>query len=567
MAHLNLIQGESLEQRFELQLSRSLLGRHPSCQIVVDANSVSRQHAQIIWDGKHFSIEDLKSRNGTFVNSRRIANRTPLNDGDLIKICDFVFRFSDKLLTDEPVTKGASVTRTYRQSSGHFDAEFVDDNAAAGVSSITSRLEVTKRSSSHSRSITAEKKLSTLIEITRALSSALVVEDVLPKVLESLFEMFHQAERGFIFLQDRNGNLIPRWFQTRSSQQTESNLRVSRTILNHVMRSQEAILSTDAALDQRFDMSLSVAGHSVRSILCAPIMDNEKQAIGCIQIDTYSQTAKFNEEDLEVLATVAMQTNIAIENARLMESALQRREVERDLELAHDVQNSILPRSRPKLDQFDFFDFYQPAQQIGGDYYDYVPLANGRIAVLVADVVGHGTSAALLMAKFSSEVRFALAIHQHPAEAVEALNNAICGMGFDRFVTLVVAVIDPVSAEIQFVNAGHNPPLIRRGGQVEDLPLEISGLPIGISSDQKYREFTCSLKPGDLVVMYTDGVTESASVKHEEFSKNRLSDIIAVHEHLRVDKLGAKIIESLNAHVGEASFEDDVCLVCFERWE
>lgn len=560
MAFLTAINGPKGGQSIELKLARSILGRHPSCQIVIDANAVSRHHAQILWDGSKFMIEDMNSRNGTFLNDRLISGNQLLRDGDQIKVCEYLFRF------DNGIASGArSGKRTQQISSGFVAAQLVDDSAKDESPTITSRLGVSQKSSLHTPLITAEKRLHTLIEISQALSKALVLDEVLPKVLDSLFQIFVQAQRGFIFLREKDGNLATRWYLTRRLQSSPGDLRVSRTIINHVLEKKEAILSADAAQDQRFDVSQSVVISNIHSIMCAPIMDNDEHPIGCIQIDTFSQTARFKEADLEVLATVAMQAGIAIENARLLEAALEQREFQRDLELAHEVQHAILPRLQPQSTGYEFFDFYQPAHHIGGDYFDYVQLSDGRVAVLVADVVGHGITAALLMAKISSEVRFALASHRETKPAIEALNLSISNLSLDRFITLVVAVIDTSLHQVTFVNAGHNPPLICHKSGIQEVPLDISGLPIGITSSSEYAEYHCTLEPGDFVVMYTDGLTECVNRNNEMYDLKRLKKLLASQQDHAASRIGELLVEDMKRFVGDRSFLDDVCIVCFNR--
>ena len=569
MAFLNVLEGKGMEERLELGLMRNLLGRHPSCQIIVDANAVSRQHAQIIWDGSDFLIEDLRSRNGTYVNNREITGRHLLGDGDLIKVCDYVFEFNRELLPKlQNGSKAGKQTLDQKRDGSRRASERILEQAANDdLTGIRSRLELSNTTNDYAPTISAEKRLQTLIEITKSLSGTLTLDEMLPRVLDSLFKIFVQSERGFIFLQEGDGPLIAEWYRTRDPKENQENLRVSRTVIRHVMENKEAILSADAAEDERFDMSHSIVSQHVRSIMCAPIINGNGESIGCIQIDTYSQKTRFDNEDLEVLTTVAMQTGIAIENARLIEQAISRREVERDLELAHEVQNGILPRIVPELSGYTFHNFYLPAHQIGGDYYDYVQLPDGRLAVLVADVVGHGISAALLMAKFSAEARFALVSHRGVGEAIEALNRSFSAMSFERFVTLVVAVIDPRDHSAVFVNAGHNPPLIRTSGSVSELPREISGMPLGIDENQIYSEHTVRLASNDAVIMYTDGVTESVDKNNEEYGMRRMENRILGTGQSSASDFGPLIVEDLHNFTAGVAFADDVCVACFSRTE
>ncbi len=246
----------------------------------------------------------------------------------------------------------------------------------------------------------------------------------MPKLLDSLFKIFMQADRGFVILRSRpTAALVPKAIKHRRPDM-EDQIRISRTIVNQVMTSKEAILSADAANDARFDTSQSIADFRIRSMMCAPLVDSDGKSLGVIQIDTLDQRHRFQKDDLDVLASVASQAAFAVDNAQLHETSLKQQSLERDLELAHKVQRGLLPAAPPQVAGYHFFDFYEPANQVGGDYYDYVELPGDRLAVVLADVSGKGVSAALLMAKLSGEVRYCLASEPNPAAAMNRINAA-----------------------------------------------------------------------------------------------------------------------------------------------
>ena len=173
-----------------------------------------------------------------------------------------------------------------------------------------------------------------------------------------------------------------------------------------MLTGKQAVLSADATSDSRFEMSQSIADFRIRSMMCAPLVISDGHAMGAIQIDTLDQRSRFSQDDLDVLAGVAGQAAFALENAQLHEQALKQQGMQRDLELAHKVQQGLLPSAPPRMEGHHFFDFYEPANQVGGDFYDYIRLPGGRLAIVLADVSGKGVSAALVMAKLSAEVRY-----------------------------------------------------------------------------------------------------------------------------------------------------------------
>jgi serine phosphatase RsbU (regulator of sigma subunit) len=296
------------------------------------------------------------------------------------------------------------------------------------------------------------------------------------------------------------------------------------------------------------------------------LIDTEGNVLGAIQIDTLDQRSRFREADLEVLAAVASQAAIAITNAELYEQALQQRAIQRDLDLAKRVQASLLPASRPAINGLEFYDYYQAANQIGGDYFDYVELPDGRLAVIIADVSGHGIAAALLMARLSAEARFCLATIDGPGKVVSRLNQMMCEDQWDDgFVTLVLAVIRPDTNQITLVIAGHSAPLVREAsGTVKEIGAVAAGLPLGVAEGLTYEETTYDLQPGDLLVTYTDGIPESMDSTNRAYGNKRVQTLLKENADGPA-RFGQALLSDLRHFVGDTPQGDDMCLVCFER--
>jgi hypothetical protein len=264
----------------------------------------------------------------------------------------------------------------------------VDDDPTDNVP--ISKVEFRSSSDGLKISATPEAKLAALMKINANLSQALSLDEVLPKVLTSLFEIFPQADRGFVVMKDAAGNLIPRWVKTRRTRDETQTVRISRTIIREAMTSNTTILSLDASNDQRFDSSQSIADFSIKSMICAPLIDADGNAFGALQIDSTEGRGQFRDEDVDLLSGVAGQAAIVIRNAQLHERALQQQEVEQDLRLATEVQAAFLPQESPSVDGFHVHSFYRAAQYIGGDYFDYIPLPGCRCDVH-GKVVGRNT--------------------------------------------------------------------------------------------------------------------------------------------------------------------------------
>ena len=551
-------------QKYELNQPKMVMGRHPDCEIVIDAGAVSRQHAQIILADDNFYIEDLQSRNGTYVNDRRIEGRKLLCHADSLRICDIGFRFEDDVF----LKKQAATSRDtgFAIDIGSSQSVVIDDDRdAPSGSKVMTKIEVsdTARMRLDTNPIT---KLKAVLEITRSLGRSLSIDDVLPKVLDSLFTIFPQADRGFIVLTEGDeGRLIPKAVKFRRPNEDDE-IRISRTIVDEVMSSKEAILSADAATDSRFQMSQSVADFRIRSMMCAPLLDSEGNAQGVIQIDTLNQTARFRGEDLEVLSGVTAPAGLAVENAQLHEDQLKQQVLQRDLQMARRVQLGFLPSAPPEVPGYHFFDYYDAAYEVGGDYHDYIELPDGRLAIIVADVSGKGISAALLTAKLSAEMRFCLATESTPAAAVTKLNNVFCQGGWeDRFITMILMVLNPPSGEVTLVNAGHMPPLARLGNQPVGMPgSENAGLPIGVTEDFDYDSYQLRLEPGDSLAAFTDGFSEAMNANEDLYGLEQLEARFADPVSSLSD-LGRHILEDVKRHVAGHPQSDDMCLVCVGR--
>ena len=553
MAYLKAKNGPLAGQRIELSEDEMILGRSPDCNIQVEDYAVSRKHAKVIRSGDAYSLEDLKSRNKTYLNDIVLTEGAhQLRNGDKVAVCDVIFNFYDEL------AGGMSDSLDGSRISVLFDGNDV------GHSTIMSKLEVGTSKGNIQLAASPEMKLSALLEITRALGNALGLDDVLPSVLDALFKVFMQADRAFIALMGDDGNLIPRWSKARRDD-CEETIRISRTIVNHVIDLREAVLSADAASDQQFDASQSIADFQIRSMMCAPLFDVDGEPIGVLQVDTLERNKQFNEEDLEVLVSVATQAGIAIDNARLHDDALAQAAIKKDLELAAKVQAGFLPNERPHLDGYEFYDYYKAANFIGGDYYDYLEMNNGNLAIIVADVVGHGVAAAMLMAKLSAETRFCLAGTEDVAQAIINLNNRMTGMALDRFVTFLLVMINSDTHEITLVNAGHMAPFHRKtDGTVDLVGEDYADLPIGIMEDVEYQSYSFHLAPGESLTMYTDGLNEQDNGRDELFGIEAIGELVKQHQDTATER-GERILQAVTDFSAGAIQGDDMCLVALNR--
>jgi serine phosphatase RsbU (regulator of sigma subunit)/pSer/pThr/pTyr-binding forkhead associated (FHA) protein len=576
VAILQVVKGNRPGQILEISGDRVILGRHPSCEIVLDNAAVSRQHAQILLRQGSFFLEDLSSRNRTYLNGTPIEGRTLLSDADEVKICDVVLRFfrsdaSRGIGPDGQVLPPA--TREERasevpgidapSSSGTGVEPLADDDSAS--SSIITTLNA-KSAPAMRLGVKPEAKLRAILEISNALARTLNLDDVLQSLLEGLFKVFPYADAGFIHLREHDQRKsVVKAAHSRPGVQSGS-VRISNTIIQKAMDSGEAILSADALEDSRFDSSESLDGLSIRSMMCVPLMSKDGAPLGVIQLDTRNLGQQFTQSDLDVMVSVASQASLAIDNARLHEDLLRRSDIERELRFATQVQLGFLPEHRPSLEGYEFFDYYEPAQRVGGDYFDYIALPEGRVAIGLADVAGKGIPAALLMARLNSSVRLHLMTQPSAGKVLSALNAEIYAQGMGhRFVTFVLLLLDPRTHELTIANAGHLPPIVRTGSaQVRSLDRKSSGMPLGITPAQDYAELKLPIEPDMTVTVYTDGITEAMNPETELFGRERLERFITASPSAPAE-LVKGIVSEVDRFCGSRPQRDDMCLVCVRR--
>jgi serine phosphatase RsbU (regulator of sigma subunit) len=261
------------------------------------------------------------------------------------------------------------------------------------------------------------------------------------------------------------------------------------------------------------------------------------------------------------LISVSSQAALAVENAQLHDAVLYQRDLERDMEFAAQVQKGFLPNQAPQVDGFEFAHYYKATFHVGGDYFDYVRLPDGRMAMAIADVAGKGVSAALLMARLHASARYHLLSSHSPADAMTSLNAELAGSGLGfRLITLVFAILDPRTRQVCIANAGHLPPVYQTASGVNRfIGMTESGLPLGVLSDQKFNELTIQLEPGESLLFYTDGITEAMNAKDEMYGKHRLMDVVA-NRHACAETLVKSLMKSVEHFCGPTPQRDDICV-------
>ena len=552
MAQLVAVRGPLVGRSFELE-RQTVLGRSIDCNLRLDDMTVSRHHAEIRRTAEGFVVEDMGSGNGTFVNQQRLAESRALVNDDELRISRHAFKF----VQEDPCSSTSVMIeeRNRMTESSILGSLPVESTQVASVSAETEASEILR----------AHKRLRTILEIGNAVQNEFSEPALLDRIIDSLFEVFPQADRGFIMLMDKDGKLRQRAARTRHDR-TEQ-IAISRKIVSEVVQNRIAVLSADACDDSRFGGAVSVVNYQIRSMMCAPLIARSDM-LGIIHIDTVRLDQRFTHDDLELLSGVAGQTSLAIANAKLHQDLIVRQRMERDLELASQVQTSFLPDEEPEEPGMEFKGFYSAAQEVGGDFYDFIPQSKDRMVVVIGDVSGKGVPAALLMARMTSDIRFVTMQEREPKNIVTRLNEWLHSARIkDVFVTLMLAAIDLPNREMTIASAAHCPALVRvrEGDEVIQMCAEGS-FPLGVAEEAEYVQETRVLAPGDVVFFYTDGIPEAMNEKDELFGYERFREVVAQGPNTPGRALQALMLE-VQQFVGDTPQSDDLSCVCFGATE
>jgi serine phosphatase RsbU (regulator of sigma subunit) len=331
-----------------------------------------------------------------------------------------------------------------------------------------------------------------------------------------------------------------------------------------VIREKTSLMIGDAQSDNALSKQESIVIMRVRSMMAAPLQTGD-QVIGLIYVDTDIIVHPFTAEDLDLLTVMANVAAIRIENARLAEIEQSEKMMELELAQASEIQRSLLPTEAPVRDGYDLAGLHIPCRTVGGDYYDFVPYQDGRMALVVGDVSGKGFPAALLMSSLQARVQMLRETMPGPGLAVTTLNRSLterCPLG--KFITFFYGLLDLDTGILEYANAGHNYPLVlRTNGSVE--LLKGNGLVMGLFADVHYEVRKAKLEPGELLVLYSDGVTEASNNGGEEFGENGLAEFVAARKFNRCDDIIIQLVEHMQKWRGNTSFADDFTVVLVRR--
>ncbi len=549
---------------FPLGRLRITIGRSARNDLCIPDPFASRVHAEVRREGDEYVLQDLGSANGTLYNGATVDGVVNLTAGGRIQIGE-----TEIVYDDGTFNSGMGATMITDNTSSLPEATIALASGDRTTSGLLEAIEGARTQPEEIASTTVTPKakhgdlLALISKVGITLLSSATLNETLEQIVSLVFEAV-PADRCLIMMRDEGSeDLRVAVARLRDRVGEVGEIRVSRNVLDEVVIRGKSVLTSDAQHDPRF-ASGTVVLQGVRSVLAVPLGVSDK-VFGIIYADSPIAEGRFTEDHLKVLTTLASVAAIRVENARLVEARLERERLERELALASEIQQRFQPTAPPHVNGYELQGISFPCYEIGGDYYDFIERDDGRLIIALGDVSGKGTAAALLMSSLHAAIHAQSASHNTLSATISAVNRYLAdNIPANRFVTLFYAELDPESGALSFLNAGHNPPLIvHSAGTVEQLAS--GGLPLGIKRDAEYREGRTQMQRGDVLVIYSDGVTEAVSPTNEEFGATRLYEVVSRNIEASAAGIRDRIESSLTKFAQGTSAADDITLVIVKR--
>ncbi|MEJ7846798.1 MAG: SpoIIE family protein phosphatase [Pyrinomonadaceae bacterium] len=537
-------------ERVPLARLRTTIGRSARSDLCIPDAFASRLHAEVRQEGDGFWLQDLGSANGTRYDGDPVKIATPLVSGGEIQIGETTIIFDDERL---------------RIQSG---STLIADHTEALDPSKTIALSHRKNPTTEfleGQFSTRTELLALISKVGVALLSASGLDETLDQVASLVFEAV-PAERCVIMLRDENveDGMKIMVARVRGMEEAIEEVRISRTVMDEVLKHGKSVLTADAQHDPRF-MHQTMALQGIRSVLAVPLSVDERNIFGLIYADSPTYETTFSEEHLNILTTLASVASIRVENASLLDERIERERMEYELELATEIQQRFQPSQPPVVEGYELQGISFSCYEIGGDYYDFIERHDGKMLIALGDVSGKGTAAALLMSCVHASMHAQVSAKRTLDDTITSVNQYLAdNTPANRFVTLFATELDPKSGHLRYINAGHNPPLIARAdGTI--VQLSSGGFPLGIMPGAEFEVGETHLHPGEALVIYSDGVSEANNPKDEEFGMDRLTEVVGKHFRASAAGLRDKVESALSDFTQTAPANDDITLVIVKR--
>jgi serine phosphatase RsbU (regulator of sigma subunit) len=557
MANLYIYPKGGEPSTYPLAARRVTIGRASSNDIVLSDQYSSGLHAVIAPGDKGYVLIDQGSKNGTFVNDRRVSGEIALVRGDEILIGSTSFFFDRDL--EQRVTWVEGTTFTHSSNTIIEVKDLLKKPAAASAA---------MKTPGGGLDLERFQQDQRIIAIISEVSQALIYHMDLDRLFDHIMDVLIQhlpMDRAVLMLKAADtGAFEPKVVRIQSGALRSQSIFVSQTIVRTAQERRSSILISDIQADEALKAQASVVQAQIHSAMCVPLFYND-DIIGLIYCDRASLLEQFNENDLRLLTLLANLAANKIENARLIEIEREADRIRREMVLAAEIQKSFLPHKDPVFEPYEITGSARACRHVGGDYYDYIPIDADRLGIIIADVSGVGASASLLMANLRGALHEKFPERFDLGDLTAGLNDFIYTSSDSHcFITFFLGVIDRKTNELGYVNAGHNPPLLV-GLEGPARSLEGTGLPLGMFPAQAYGERKAVIGPGEILCLYTDGIVESRKEEKEEYGEERLERKVREHAALPAREIMEKIFEDVFGFSGCTEAGDDMSLVVVKR--
>jgi len=415
--------------------------------------------------------------------------------------------------------------------------------------------------SGHDPNLSQTDKLRMLLDITKTISRSLDLDEVLNLVMDTLGTLIPYDAAGIYLIEFGEDASNPYIFKSKvirgyqiSFDLIEPRLKLGEGFLGTVAQTGRPIISHDVTKDDRY----FAARELTRSEMLAPIISND-QVIGVFDLESDHLNA-YSDDDLSVLQLLTSQVAIIIEKVRLHDEVVEKKRIQAQLEIARNVQLELLPHSDPVVADFDVSAYIFPTEEVSGDYYDWVQIFEDQIGIVVADAVGKGVPAALLMSFLRASLRSCVQIGYAPHIAMSKVSSLLRDSIEDnKFITAIYGILDSTNKTFVFSNAGHNPPLlIKPDGEYRFV--EYGDMPLAMFDDSRYHQHFIRFEPGQVMVIYTDGITEAANPNGEEYGPERFAKRVLDGIHLPARRLIDHVRVGVADFCEQSSLTDDATL-------
>ncbi|MFI5252810.1 MAG: SpoIIE family protein phosphatase [Bacteroidota bacterium] len=413
------------------------------------------------------------------------------------------------------------------------------------------------------RSMHEFDKLKQLIEASKVLNSTLNLDKLLTIILDTALKIV-DGDRGTLYLIDEEKGEL--WSKIlRGEKIVEIRLPIGKGIAGYVAATGDTLNIVDAYLDNRFDPEFDEkTGYHTKSILCMPMKNKEGKIIGVVQLLNKIR-GTFATDDEKFIDALSIHSSIAIENARLYESERQKIAMEKDILAAREVQLSLLPKTFPVIHGYDLAGTSIPAQLVGGDYFDFIPIDDQHTAICLGDVSGKGLPASLLMANLQATLRGQALPDLTPKAWIKRANNLLHhNTNADKFMTLFFSILNNKTHELCYCNAGHDHPYLFQNNS-PPIRLKTGGIVVSILPDYIYQEESVMFAPGDVLVINSDGITEANNARKEMFGEKRFAAVLHANKNRSAAEIMNAILEAVKKFIGHHPQFDDMTIVVIKR--